>query len=89
MDEENENGVKLSFETMLHALLDEPLEYWKEEVENLRLNQKSKAWLKIGTKGLIEEVCGEDACNNQLEHMKTARRPRDMPMSECLKMFFQ
>ena len=80
---ENTNGIKLAFETMNRALLDNPLTLWEKAAENLRSNQiNTENGFKKCVSELTDEICGEDAVDAQKQYMETTKKPHDLGMKE-------
>ena len=87
---ENNDGIKLAFETMNRALLNNPLDQWKEVVIDLRANQmNTKNGFKKFLAKLTEDICGEYAADNQREYMNNERKPKDMSMNEFFAKLLQ
>ena len=83
---DSKDRIKLLFKITSRALIEEPLQSWEEEVENLRVNQMStKASCKKCWKELLKEIYRESTCKNQLEHMECIYKPKDLSMSEYIK----
>jgi len=76
-------NVDLAFETMSRILSDEPLETWEDECA-VRAT-KNKANFDKNSDILTKFVCGEDAYDAQVNHLKYTKKPEDMTMSQWLK----
>ena len=75
--------MKLAFETMNQALLDNLLDQLEEVVGNLRANQLStENGFKKYVVNLIEDICGKYATDNQKEYMSNERKPKEMSISK-------
>ena len=80
-----EKGIELSFETTNRSLMNDPLEKWKEEIDDLRSNQINKAGYDRCLAAFTKEVVGKNAYEKQLEYMKNTRKPHEMNCTEMFK----
>ena len=87
---DNDKGIKLAFETTNRALLDDPLDKWEDEVDNLRTNQKNteNGFKKCMSK-LTENIYGEHAADNQKERMNDERKPNAINMNDFSQHYYK
>lgn len=82
------NGIDLALETVSRALGEDPLETWEASVSSLRSNQRNEAGFNRAIRELVNEECGPDAYDEQLEYMKTTAKPEDMDVNTWWRRLF-
>ena len=72
------NGIDLALETVSRSLGKDPLETWETAVSSPWSSQRNKAEFNSAMRELVNEECGHDARDLQLEHMKKTSKPENM-----------